>query len=401
MPPQHPQTIAFFTGNRADYGLLRPLIQRLEVSPQWKVSVWAGGDHHRQGTIQELLGDQAPLSTHWQAEASGVFKAFALGTWANLSIDWVQAHQTLAAKALSQEAPDFLVVLGDRLEALGVAMAAFLSPQTVFIHLAGGDYTEGGCPDDRIRFVLSELAHGHGCFSASSKERLLKRGEEPWRIGQIGSPALDSALSLPLPSRERLCESFGWHPETPVLLFTQHPIASESEAQTLETFKACLQALERSGANVVATYPNQDAYAEALESLIQAQVIKALPNLRWIRSLGHTQYLAWVKACDGLIGNSSSGLYESTFWQKPSLSVGPRQKGRLAPANVRFAQPTLESLRQGIEDLLHDTHWQNTCKTLGQPYAGELPQQSCCQQFQSWLESAPKPEWLQPKRLTL
>ena len=65
-------------------------------------------------------------------------------------------------------------------------------------------------------------------------------------------------------------------------------------------------------------------------------------------SLGQQLYWSCIKACNAVVGNSSSGLYEAPSLKVPAVDIGERQKGRLRAASVLHCAPQKQAIAETI-----------------------------------------------------
>lgn len=359
------KTIAVFTGNRAEYGLLYPVISAIHQHPGLALQLYVGGDHTRLGTVREIEEDGLPIFRKLQYG----FDATRLSAPALMAQATASIMPTMQ-QAFSDDPPDFLLVLGDRYETFAAVLAAFYTKIPI-AHIGGGDVTEGGCVDDVLRFLISDLAQVHFVISKDSGERLIVRGSNPADVHVTGSPVIDNLANTPLIERNKLCEIYRLKSEQPIILFTQHPVPAEGE-KTVGYFQASVAALADSkDVQVIATVPNQDGFGQQFSAII-ADSRKNHANIRWVDSLGREHYLSWLSACDVVVGNSSSGLIETPFFRKPSITVGDRQKGRLRADNVIACDYGVEPLKQAVLKALTDRDFQQQLNTLQNPF-GDSP----------------------------
>jgi UDP-hydrolysing UDP-N-acetyl-D-glucosamine 2-epimerase len=319
-----PRTLGFVTSARSDFGLLLPLIQAAAADPRLRVVVYATGMHfsRRHGhSLDEILAaglepvrvpvtpaDDSPLAIG-QAIGQGV-AAF--------------------AEALTVTPPDLLVVMGDRYDMLPAVVAAL--PLTVPVaHLAGGELTEGVI-DDAIRHAVTKFSHLHFPTLPAYAGRLMRLGEEPWRITVTGEPGLDVLRTLPVPPREAVLGALGLDPGQPVTMFTLHP-ETLAPAATARAIAEVLAAAGEMPGQMVLTYPNADTGAEVIIAALEA-FVAGRPGCRLVPHLGRTRYLQVLHHAACMVGNSSSGIVEAASFRLPVVDIGQRQGGRLAPANV-------------------------------------------------------------------
>lgn len=304
--------ICVITGTRADYGILQPVIQAIKNSRQLKLQLVVTGMHLMKEfgyTVKEIIKDgceiEARVNISYQ-EDSGLAMADSLG----------RAVSRLA-KVFSRLKPDVVVVLGDRGEMLAAAVAAnYLNIAVAHIH--GGEVS--GHVDGLVRHAITKLAHIHFPATEMAKTRILRLGEEPWRITKTGAPALDNILSR---KKNKDKNQF--------ILVVQHPVNTESD-QAAEQMRITLQALEKLNLPVVLIYPNADAGGRKM-----IRVIKQYEKEAWINtfiSVPHTTYLDLMATAAVMVGNSSSGLIEAPSFGLPFVNIGNRQKNREQGNNV-------------------------------------------------------------------
>lgn len=324
--------IAVLTASRAEYGLLRPVIEALSAEPGWQVPLIVSGGHlaPSQGlTVREIEADGWPIAHRVPMLVEGdtpdaLARSLALAT--------IGLSDALAALQ-----PDLLLLLGDRYELLAAAQAALLH-RVPLVHLAGGDTSEGAY-DESIRHALSKLAHVHAVTHASSAARVRQMGEDPARIHVVGSPGIDAILSRPRLDRAALEASLGAPLRARNWLVTLHPATlGGAPLDELRALQAALDALlaEQPDTGLWITQANADEGGAALNAgwAAWAGAAQGRPQARVYPSLGQQRFLSLLAQVDGVIGNSSSGLYEAPSFGIPTVDIGERQQGRLAADSV-------------------------------------------------------------------
>jgi GDP/UDP-N,N'-diacetylbacillosamine 2-epimerase (hydrolysing) len=366
------QTIAVFTGSRADYDLLFPLLRWLKSHLVDKtLTLMVGGEHlfRPEATMQTLETDAQREGWRLQSLAGSLGEKFSLAY-----LPQTIGHLS-ACELIDWQAVGAFIILGDRVEAFAMALAAFYN-QIPILHLAGGDLTQGGCVDDKLRWMITEVATWHACFSPTSENRLLARGINPQAIINSGSLAVDNVLATPLLSRRDLLKSVGWD-ETdtrPIVLFTQHPVGVE-RLQSAQYLQQSLDAFKQANVRVIATAPNLDANSveanEAIQSVILASQHEKNADIVWFSTLGRERYFSWLAVCDAIVGNSSSLLYEAPLFGKPALCIGNRQQGREHAENVHFVDYGVDAVVVGLEVVLHDEAFKHQAKNAISPFGNE------------------------------
>ena len=368
------QTIAVFTGSRADYDLLFPLLRWLQANnlQSKKITLVVGGEHllRPEATLPTLKSDAQREG--WQLQVlDGSLGEKSTSTYLPQTIGHLSACETVDWQAV-----EAFIVLGDRVEAFAMALGAFYN-QVPILHLAGGDLTQGGCVDDKLRWMITELASLHACFSQTSTNRLVVRGISPQAIIHSGSLAVDNVLATPLLTRETLLEAVGWHDvmdTRPIVLFTQHPVGVEGVASA-QYLQQSLDAFKQANVRVIATSPNLDANSAEANQSIQAVIITSQQeqnaDIIWFQTLGRQRYFSWLSVCDAVVGNSSSLLYEAPLFGKPALCIGNRQQGREHADNVHFVDYGVEAVLAGLQIVLHDEAFKTQSENAVSPFGNE------------------------------
>ncbi len=319
------RTIGIVTGNRADYGILRPLLRAIGTDPTLSLRLMVTGTHLSPDfglTVQEIEIDGVQIDERIEMVLSsdspeGIGKSMGLGTIG-------------FAQAFARVKPDILVVLGDRFEMHAAAVAA-LPFKIPLAHLHGGESTEGAF-DDALRHALTKLSHLHFVATDAYAQRLLQMGEEPWRITVSGALSLDNVRTMPLLSREALEAKIGIPLNRPPLLVTFHPVTLEHES-TDHHINELLKALKRLDLPIVFTMSNADTKGRFITQRIR-EFVKSCNDARLVDSLGTQAYFSLMAQAAVMVGNSSSGIIEAMTFGLPVVNIGTRQAGRMRSKNV-------------------------------------------------------------------
>ncbi len=351
--------IAVFTCSRGEYGLLHPVLRELGREPSFEVNLIVAGSH---------LLKQYGMS---MKEIESLFLKRLIkintSTTENGKIKLLRAFSKTidqGERIISRLNPDILLLAGDRYETYAMAIAGFYMNIPI-AHIFGGDLYQGGHLDDSARHSITKLAHIHFATNADSFERILGLGEEKFRVFNVGSPAVDNALSRDCASRSDVAIKLGLDLSKPVLVFTQHPVTTESE-QAYFQVKQSLDALKELGLQTVITYPCNDPGAEDIIRAINEYASN--PHFRIIKSLGWRYYLGLLKVSSAVIGNSSSGIMETPIFKVPCINIGSRQKGRLRADNVINAPYDKEKIKKAIIKTLTDRNFIKKVNKSKNPY---------------------------------
>lgn len=315
----------FVTLSRSDYASLRPVALAALADPAIDLRLVAGGSHAlaRYGdTLREIEADGLPLHaiTRFLHETDD--------TPAQLAAAYARATADFT-RIFSEQRPDYVFVIGDRWEMLAVVSVASML-QIPVVHHSGGDITQGSA-DNQTRYALTTLSHLHLTALPEHRERLVRMGEEDWRVITTGEPAL-TALADYAQASPDIRARLGLKPGEPFVLATFHPTSFDTAAPVRQV-EVFLQALDGITDAVVLTAPNPDAASELFLAKFR-EYAATHPHVRLYEALGAQNYYAAMASARYMIGNSSSGMWESSSFRLPVVNIGPRQQGRVHGDNV-------------------------------------------------------------------
>ena len=322
-----PRRIAVVTGSRADYGLLRGILTRLQQMDDVELSVIACGMHlvPRFGETWRIIEtDGFPIAAKIDLKLDDD-RAATVARGTGIAVSGL-------ADVLPKLAPDLLVVLGDRYEILAAAVAATLLNIPI-AHIHGGEVTAGAF-DDAIRHAITKMACLHFVAAEPYRRRVIQMGENPDFVFNVGAPGLDFADTAPVLSRAELFAQLGITGPERFLLVTLHPTTAQPEADAANV-AALLGALaEIEDRSFVFTGVNADPGYRAIDDAIRAFVASRPDRAHLFTSLGSERYWAALRLADAVVGNSSSGILEAPAVGVPSINIGDRQLGRLRAASI-------------------------------------------------------------------
>jgi len=325
------RTIAVITGTRADFGLLKPIMQAITQHPKLNLQVIASGLHLVQDTLSDItdagftIDAQIPMQR--PGESGRIADAIATG----MGIVGICA-------VLSRLRPDVVLVLGDRIEAMAGAIAASVGGFHL-AHIHGGDRAQG-VADEAMRHAISKLSHLHFAASSQSAKRLTRMGEAPQFIFNTGSPAIDDLADIPpTDSLDDIDE--------PIVVVMQHPVGLSNEVER-KHMRATLKATETYVRFVIG--PNHDPGYEGIHKAITQNHVNVIPHLN------RRDFIGLLKRATMLVGNSSAGIIEASALRPgglPVVNIGPRQNGREKPANVIDCDYGIKAVSQAIDRALY------------------------------------------------
>lgn len=339
------KSVAVFTGTRAEYGLLHPLLKRLSDHSEISLQLIVGGMHLAPQfgeTWRTIEADGFAIDAKVEMllasdTGCGIAKSIGLGVIG-------------FADALERLRPDYLVILGDRFEALAIAQAALVM-RIPIAHLHGGELTEGAY-DDPIRHAITKLAHLHFVASEEYRQRVIQLGEQPNSVWNVGALGIENIRTVPRVSLAAINQKFRLDLKQPFFLVTYHPVTAGDE-DSEQTFESLLDVLDEFPEHqVLLTYPNSDNGGHRLIQMLEHYASERIGRVFAIPSLGMQCYLSAVALSAAVIGNSSSGVIEVPSLKTPSVNIGVRQKGRLAADSVIQSGTARGDIRRAIEQAL-------------------------------------------------
>jgi len=327
------------TGTRAEYGILRPILHQIMKSKKLELILVVTGTHlsKKHGyTIDEIKKDNFPIN----AKISMIPKDDT-----NYSMSIVLGEGIVRfSKVLKKFNPDINLILGDRDEILASALAASrLNIPNAHIH--GGDISGG--IDEYNRHAITKLSNIHFAATKKSMERIIRMGENPKYVFYTGSPSIDEIAQGKISTKKDIEKKYDIDFTKHVILLVQHSVTTESDESGSQILKT-LKAIVKSKKNTIAIAPNSDAGNDKIIRYLKSYS-KKYQFIKMYANIPRSDYLGFLKYCWVLLGNSSSGLVEASYFNTPVINLGLRQKNREKGKNViELKNPSIESIYQNI-----------------------------------------------------
>lgn len=329
--------IVFLTGTRADFGKLKPLMQKVQDDPSFDLHVFVTGMH--------LLSKYG--YTCEEVEKAGFRR---IHKYINQNSSDRMDH--ILAKTVSglsdyvtEIRPDLLVIHGDRVEALAGAAVGALNNIRVG-HVEGGEVS--GTIDESIRHAVSKLSHLHFVANESARQRLSQLGEPDSSIYVIGSPDIDVINSSALPTMDEVRRRYEMTFDNyGILLF--HPVTSET-GDLRRQVRVLVDELIKSDLKYVVIFPNNDHGTEIIFE--EYERFKQRANFRIYPSIRFEHFLTLMRNADFIVGNSSAGVREAPHFGLPAVNLGSRQKNRVHHDLVINCDTQPDLVREAIRHAL-------------------------------------------------
>ena len=358
--------ICVVTGSRAEYGLLRWVMEGIKNHPGLELQLVVTGMH-----LSEKFGN-----TYREIEQDGFEIAHRIPCLTDEDTPLAISEATgrgIAGFAHAFEAlqPDLVLVLGDRFEIFSAATAALIACIPL-AHIHGGEVTQGAI-DDSIRHSITKMSHIHFVANETYRRRVLQLGEKPELVFDVGGLGVDCISKTDFLSKERLEEDLEFKFQEINLMVTFHPVTLEADDVSTQ-FSDLLKSLDNYPEfGLIFTHPNADAGNIAISDMIR-DFVATHPNSKAFDSLGSIRYLSCLSHVDGIIGNSSSGLLEAPTFKIGTINIGSRQKGRLLSSSVIECDPVEQEISLAIEKLTSEDFQETLQRAVnpnGQPGASD------------------------------
>lgn len=359
--------ICVITGSRAEYGLLRWLMHSIREDPDLTLQVIATGMHLSPEygfTFTEIEKDGFPINVKIEMLLSsdtyvGVSKSIGVGL-----VGFVDALTNLA--------PDIVVILGDRFEIFAAVQAA-MNLRIPIAHISGGELTEGVI-DERYRHAITKMSDLHFVSNRDHEKRVIQMGEPPSKVFNVGNPGLDNFTNLKLLNKDELEKTLNFNLAKTNFLVTFHPLNTSSQNSCMDTQELVRALNQFPDAHIIITKPNADAGRDGISNIFD-RYSQANSNRVFVSSsLGQLTYLSALNVCDVVIGNSSSGIVEAPVVKKPTVNIGNRQSGRLKSKSIIDCEPNWNSISTAITLALSQDFkkiLKETTSLYGKPGASE------------------------------
>ena len=346
--------ILFVTGSRGEWGYIRPIIKLcIKESIDYKICATNMVLLPSFGSlIDELKNDGYNVSDEIFMSLDG-YDHFSMTKSLGIFL-------TSFVDVLKREKPNWLLLAGDRGEQLMASVAGSYT-YTPVAHIQAGE--RSGNIDGLARHAIGKFSHIHFAANLDAKRRLLALGEEKFRIFNVGAPQIDEIKNNEISKRNEIEKKYNVTLEKKFILVILHPVTEEFDnisEQTDELFNA----LELFNYNFVWICPNNDAGSFIIKNKILNN--RTSDNVIF-ENLTRKDFLFFLKNCECIVGNSSSGLLEAPSFKKPSVNLGRRQHMRIRGANVIDCVFKKKQITRAIKEALSDS-FKKKIKLMKNPY---------------------------------
>ena len=336
------RTICVFTGSRSEYGLLKGLIQKIAKDANFDLKLVVSGSHlspefgstYREIEQDGLEIDEKVITLVSADTSTAICKSIGLGL-----IGY--------SEALERISPDILLILGDRFEALAVAIAA-ISANIPIGHIHGGESTVGAV-DEAFRHSITKMSYIHFTATETYRKRVIQLGEDPERVFNVGALGVENCKNLRLFDQQYVEKQMGFSLGSKNVLITFHP-ETLGVNSTEKQFQNLLDAIEQfKDITFIFTKTNPDANGRIINYLIDDYCRQNPNKATSFTSMGQHLYLSTLSIVDVVVGNSSSGIIEAPSLKTPTVNIGERQRGRVKAKSIIDCTNDTESIERSIK----------------------------------------------------
>ncbi|MEG0805279.1 MAG: UDP-N-acetylglucosamine 2-epimerase [Lachnospiraceae bacterium] len=335
--------ICVVTTTRADYGILHPLIKELEYRADIRLHLAVTGTHLSGEfgyTINEIKLESENSILHKLPILDDRDSPEGISNTVANAI-------TKFADFFAKEPFDLVILLGDRTETLGVAIAA-MNERLPIGHIHGGERTEGAV-DECVRHAITKMSQLHFPAAEEYRNRIIQMGEKPERVFNVGSLGVENVMHTQLLSKKEIRKRLGFSSEDHYLVITYHPVTLE-ENTVEENMSSLLRVMkEHKEYRYLITKANSDVGGRRINAIWE-KFCRENTESRLVDSLGMVGYLSAVNDCDFVVGNSSSGLIEVPSFGKPTVNIGDRQRGRIMAESVINCEASYPAIEKAMNE---------------------------------------------------
>lgn len=343
--------------SRAHYSRMKPLLEEIKNDSDFKLQIVLGGSaiSDKYGDIsKELEKDGFEIDYRILMIIEGGSPITMAKTTAVGLMEFSTAFDNLK--------PDLVVVRGDRFEMMApVISAAYMN--IPIAHIEGGDVT--GTIDESVRHAISKFAHIHFPTNKDSYGRLLKMGEDPKKVFDVGSLDVefivknkDLVQNAPTQIFNEDYSVKGIGPKLDLngkyLVVLFHPVTTEY-GKGKEHMKNIVDSIYELKIPTIFFWPNLDAGNDEISKEIRQFIDNQDPEfIHFFRNLRPEDFLALVNNSACLVGNSSTGIKECAYLGTPVVNIGTRQNGRLRAENVIDCSYEKEEIIKSIKSQIEN-----------------------------------------------
>ena len=337
--------ICAVTTTRADYGIMRPLLKKLDSEDWADLKVAVSGTH--------LLKSFGNTISEIEADGLCIDAKISIMSKNNENVTDTADIMAKTVKKFTEyflvSKPDVILVLGDRFEMFEAAAAAVIC-RIPLVHIAGGETTEGAI-DEAFRHSITKMSFLHFASTEEYRRRIIQLGEDPKRVFNTGALGVENVKKVKCLSRKQLSQELGFELDRPYAVVTFHPVTLEKQS-ALKQLNELLNVLKNHPEmKFIITKANADPEGQKINEELE-KFVRKNGHCILVASLGTLKYFSAIKHSVCVIGNSSSGIVEVPSFNKPTVNIGDRQKGRIQADSIINCKPEEKDIERALRKAL-------------------------------------------------
>lgn len=369
--------LCIVTATRAEYGIMKNLIQKFQSDSFFDVRLVVTGTHlsgEYGFTYQEIEQDDITIDDKIDILSGNDSYVGISETMANCMNQF--------ARYFDRKRPDLLLILGDRYEILAVCIAAMVANIPI-AHIHGGETTEGAI-DEAIRHSITKMSYLHFTSTKEYRRRVIQLGENPERVFCVGALGVENALNENLFTQSELEQQLRFDFFKPYAVVTYHPetLGMVDSCEEVQQLLAVIK--ENNSMNFIITKSNADYGGHKINNILD-EFGKRQDNVKVFASLGMKRYLSVLKYAKMVIGNSSSGIVEAPSFHIPTINIGERQRGRTQAKSVINCAPSFNAILNAMNEA-QSIDFIASLQSIINPYSGNQTSEQIKIQIKKYLE---------------
>jgi len=348
--------ILYISGTRADYGLMKRTLSSIKKHSELEVEIAVTGMHLMPEfgkTIKEIKKDKFKIH-----KVKAIYKHDNRESMAQFLGECILK----LTKSIKKINPDFILVLGDRAEMLAATIVGTYLNIPI-VHMHGGDVTS--TVDEISRHAITKLSHIHLTATQKAAERIVKMGEDPWRVHPVGAPGLDALSKENLLAKDKMAKKYNLDLSKPLILVLQHPVTTELKNAATQ-IKQTMDAIKELECQSLIIYPNADAGGRKMIEVIERY--RKYSFIQIHKNIVRQDYLSLMKIASAIVGNSSSGIIEAPYFNLTTVNIGSRQDGRERAGNILEVDYDKSKIKRAIKRAIDKKKFKQCLVKSKNPY---------------------------------
>ena len=333
--------ICVITSSRADFGLLKNLLKKIDLHFDLKLIVTGSHLHEKFGSTKKfILKDKIKIFKNIKIYDKEINKTFN----ETYILKTISKTITEFDKIYKKIKPELIIVLGDRYEIFASVISANVNRLPV-AHIHGGETTSNAL-DDAFRHCITQLSQLHFVAAKKYYNRVIQLGKNPSNVHLVGGLGPSNIKSLKIVSKNDILKKYSLDSKKPYLILIYHTETLEKN-YGIKGIKNILKVLSNyKNVQILVSMPNADTNTNKIFNTI---INHAGNKIKKFKSIEYEDFVSLMKYSIFIIGNSSSGIIEAPSMKIPTINVGRRQHGRLRANSIIDSTYKITDIKNSIK----------------------------------------------------